>query len=566
MLDAQPAGEDQKQVRNERRQQPDLLLVDDDVDQEREHGEEQIVGELQPEENLQVQAGLELVVPHEKLCHRAGRGHGEHQSDEHQREPQVLAEEEHRFGNRRGVHALAQARVALPPYELAGEVEDEERHDHPVVVGREERSRQVLGEDVVRPREERHSPVLRLHPHDQHEQHRERHQQEEPGRARCEHAERRSGDPERLPRANGDAERLPDPGDRDRSARGSRLGRPRSVRSLPAAGQAPAEGGCGAVGEAEPQAGAAENRRGDAEPEEPVQEHRPFEGEHPDVLLDDRPLRHHLVHDGDEADRIEQFREGRLAQREIDDEGDGDREEHEQHAAEVARHAAPAEQGGRELYGGRDEGVGQRDERERSEVGGRPEGTDDRGIHAGGIHREKAAGLHAEQDERVQHEGREEAASEELRLADGHGVDQRVHPRLNVPRSRLAGGGGRHEQPDQAAEDRDGRDDERRVEDEVLRQGDGDHADPRVHEGEDEEDTEGEPGPRSAQLAGELEADDLEELHIRPSDSFPPTRPRLSSVFRSIRRWKGSMPARSGFRGTVTVIVWRPERIRCIRT
>ena len=61
---------------------------------------------------------------------------------------------------------------------------------------------------------------------------------------------------------------------------------------------------------------------------------------------------------------------------------------------------------------------------------------------------------HGEQEQRIEDEGREESPAQVLGLADGRRVDERMHPRLHVPRGRVAGDGRGHEQPDQAAETR----------------------------------------------------------------------------------------------------------------
>ena len=120
-----------KHVRDERHQMADVLLVHQHVHHEGEHGEEQVLGELKPEQDLQVQPDLEVVIAHEHLGEHPGRRQDRHERDEHEAESQELAEEEDPFRHRRRVDDLAQPRIPFPPDQLAGEEHDEERDDHP---------------------------------------------------------------------------------------------------------------------------------------------------------------------------------------------------------------------------------------------------------------------------------------------------------------------------------------------------------------------------------------------------------------------------------------------------
>ncbi len=193
--------------------------------------------------------------------------------------------------------------------------------------------------------------------------------------------------------------------------------------------------------------------------------------------------------------------------------GDEEAHEDEEQAAEVARHRPAAPRRQRELDRRGDEGVRQRDEGVGREIGSRPERTDHLGIHAGRVDAEQDARLHGEQDHGVEHEGGEESPAEVLGLADGGGVDERMHPRRHVPRRRFAGDGRGHQKPDQAAEDRGFRDGEWRVDEEVVVQRVGEGVVSRHQESDDEQDGEDEPGPGTAYLVGELEAKDPPELH-----------------------------------------------------
>ena len=57
---------------------------------------------------------------------------------------------------------------------------------------------------------------------------------------------------------------------------------------------------------------------------------------------------------------------------------------------------------------------------------------------------------HGEQDQRIEDKRREKSPAKVVRLADGSGVDERMHPRLHVPRRRIAGHGRGHQKPEQA--------------------------------------------------------------------------------------------------------------------
>jgi hypothetical protein len=60
-------------------------------------------------------------------------------------------------------------------------------------------------------------------------------------------------------------------------------------------------------------------------------------------------------------------------------------------------------------------------------------------------------------------ERREESAPQIVGLADWSGVEERMHPRLYVPRSRIAGHRRGYKQSYHAADGGDARDDERRI-------------------------------------------------------------------------------------------------------
>ena len=53
-------------VDDDRRQMPDVLLVDEHVHDQREQREEEVLGELKPEQGLQVQTDVEVVIAEDR--------------------------------------------------------------------------------------------------------------------------------------------------------------------------------------------------------------------------------------------------------------------------------------------------------------------------------------------------------------------------------------------------------------------------------------------------------------------------------------------------------------------
>src|SRR5687768_9834080 len=131
-------------------------------------------------------------------------------------------------------------------------------------------------------------------------------------------------------------------------------------------------------------------------------------------------------------------------------------------------HCATAQQCRCELNGRDDESVGQSDEDIRREVCSGPEGTDDLRIDAWRVRSEKASDLDAEQHERVESERREKPPAEILRLAQGRSVHERMDSCIDVARPRLTSDCSTDHEPDHAAHDGHGCDDEWRVEDKIF--------------------------------------------------------------------------------------------------
>ena len=78
----------------------DVFLIHHDVHQEGQQGEEEVVGELNPKEDLQVEPDLEIVIPRAHLSEQPGRHPERHAQGKHEAEAQELAQEEDPFRHR----------------------------------------------------------------------------------------------------------------------------------------------------------------------------------------------------------------------------------------------------------------------------------------------------------------------------------------------------------------------------------------------------------------------------------------------------------------------------------
>ena len=215
VLDPEHGGEGDEHVGDERHQVTDVLLVHQHVHHEGEQREEQVLGELKPEQDLQVQPDLEVVIAQHHLSEHPGRRQECHEHDEHETESQELAEERSPFRPRHRVGDLAQSGFPFPPDQLAGEEDDEERDDHPAAQFSRQRGGQ-FGDDVRGRGDQRDAAGLHLIEHHQDRQERDGGQQGESRPARRDRPERRPRDGERLTRVDGEAERAPDLRDGDR--------------------------------------------------------------------------------------------------------------------------------------------------------------------------------------------------------------------------------------------------------------------------------------------------------------------------------------------------------------
>jgi len=192
---------------------------------------------------------------------------------------------------------------------------------------------------------------------------------------------------------------------------------------------APRTGSGRSVGDAEAEVSEGEHAERDADPQDAVHERQALHADEQRVLLDGCPRRGQDV----EADRIQQPAQRRQVEQVGDGSGPGERRE-EDRAADEAGADPAAERRARELNGCDDEGGRQRQDAVGTEVGRESGGTENRGFGGGNDQRDQDACRHHEQDQRMEHEGREEAPAQVLGLGDGSGVEERVHARLHVAR------------------------------------------------------------------------------------------------------------------------------------
>ena len=150
---------------------------------------------------------------------------------------------------------------------------------------------------------------------------------------------------------------------------------------------------------------------------------------------------------------IQQRAEGRHLKNVGNHASRGANSDEEQHSAEVADDGSAFQRGQRELDRREGEGGRQRKNTVGAEVYGRAKRTNDLGFHARQVQGGQDAQRHGEQDQRVEDKRREKSPAKVVGLADGSGVDERMHPRLHVPRRRTAGHGRGHQNPEQAGED-----------------------------------------------------------------------------------------------------------------
>ena len=205
---------------------------------------------------------------------------------------------------------------------------------------------------------------------------------------------------------------------------------------------------------------------------------------------------------------IQQRAEGRQAKN-VGHHGSGDaHRDEEQHRAEVADDGLPGQRGERELDRREGEGGRQCKKTVGAEVRDRRKRTNDLRFPARQQKIDEHAEWHREQDQRIEDKRREKSPTQVVGLADGSGVDERMHPRLHVARRGTAGHGRGHQRPEQAEQES------------LLGSGEeGIDATASQPIGDDKKDREIEPGADAARLVDEFKAKDLPELHDLPSDS-----------------------------------------------
>jgi hypothetical protein len=185
----------------------------------REGGEQHVVDELDPEQELQVDADLEARVALERLEEHAPGHEGRLERHEHRHEREEASEQRDAVGDRRDGGDVAQADLALAPHEVSGEDGDEERHDRRQVAAQHRAGDQVRDG----PRGVAEHPAADVPARGEHE---------DEGAGEDQQERLRRGD--LAPGARGDGDRLPDaaPGV-ERARRGERA---RPDRRAPSGG------------------------------------------------------------------------------------------------------------------------------------------------------------------------------------------------------------------------------------------------------------------------------------------------------------------------------------------
>ena len=291
---------------DERHHMADVFLVHRDVDHETQHGEEDVVGELKPEEDLQVPPDLDTRVARAHLRDHPNQHADRHAQGQNESESQELAQEGNPFRHRHCIEDLAHACFPLPPYQLAGPEDDEQRDDQ--IGGGNVGERQVV-EDIVGSEEQWDAQVVWRLEHRESRHHGDDRQQDEPSPARRETRERRPRDGERLARARGKAECARSRRDEDRGGpEGRRFCGRGGVRIAPSRDATPPRGP-GMMTEAKPDVSERERAESDADPQQPAREPGPVQPDQSRVHLGRCPYAP-LFHG--QAEQIQQLHHLRL--------------------------------------------------------------------------------------------------------------------------------------------------------------------------------------------------------------------------------------------------------------
>ena len=257
-----------------------------------------------------------------------------------------------------------------------------------------------------------------------------------------------------------------------------------------------------------------EHAQRDADPQEGVREHRRLETDQARVPLNRCPFpREESGHE--EMGGLEQLSQ-RPQVENIRRRPRPEAHDKEQDSSEVTGDGTSGQCRQRELDRGCRAGGRQRNDEVGADECRRLERTKNLGFDARHEQGQQDARRHHEQDQRIEHECREKSRAEVVRLADGSGVEEGMHPCLRVTRGRIARHRCRYQQPEHIADPRDECDDIWRIDQgpAVARVVEEPPRNQLVRN--DKEDREIEPGPDAPRLVHELEAKNLPELHPAP--------------------------------------------------
>ena len=128
-LEPELAEKWQPDIDHEDDEMPDVLVIDDDVNRQRQHGEEQQIDEAEAEQRLQIKRNLESRITFRGLRRDTGQHDDAEEEREHGDERRQLREEGGHVRQRRRVRDLADLDVTLRPNQLAGVKGDDDEHE-----------------------------------------------------------------------------------------------------------------------------------------------------------------------------------------------------------------------------------------------------------------------------------------------------------------------------------------------------------------------------------------------------------------------------------------------------
>ena len=114
---------------DEHDQVPEILVVHDDVNRERQHREQQNVDQTDAKQCLEIERNLEAEITLDGLGTDAGHHDHREEQHEHRRQGGELREEAGHVRSRRGVRDLVDLHVPFRPHQLARVERDDDEHE-----------------------------------------------------------------------------------------------------------------------------------------------------------------------------------------------------------------------------------------------------------------------------------------------------------------------------------------------------------------------------------------------------------------------------------------------------